>query len=88
MQAIFFGIRFLSNGCTTACLRIAGTVPKTKQELIIAWILEPIVLKVSFRRLEEIGSQGEVEDFVRITKPLNSERDTGQDLQKMCIGVS
>ncbi len=50
----------MNRGWTLACLEQAGTVPEAKQELIITWMLRPIISKVSFMVWEGTTSWGEV----------------------------
>lgn len=49
-----FALVFLRNGCTTACLRLAGMVPIRREVLIMVKTLGPIMSKTSLKRREGI----------------------------------
>ena len=55
---------FFSRGWTIACLKHVGTMPETRRELIIAWMLGPVASKVPLITPEGITSLGEVLGFI------------------------
>ncbi len=65
----------MSRVWTTACINHAGTVPEARQQLIITWMLRPIISKVSFMIWEGTTSRGEVEDFMCRTSFPSSDKE-------------
>ena len=52
-------LSFFNKGCTTACLKAAGTLPERREVLINDIIHGPTVSKTSLRRLTVILSEGQ-----------------------------